>query len=123
MGSTDVTRGYRVLRSVLHALRDCLPLEEVGQLGAQMPMLVRGFYYEGWDAGKKPQRYRNKQDFLARIANDMPDLDPAQRERAAMAVFAVIDEEIGGGEAAQIRGLVPEAVRGLWHPPESGKTS
>jgi uncharacterized protein (DUF2267 family) len=121
MGSTDVTRGYRVLRSVLHALRDRLPPDEAGQLGAQMPMLVRGFYYEGWDAGKKPQRYRNKEEFLARIANDMPDLDPVQRERAAAAVFAVIDEEIGGGEAAQIRRLLPEGIRGLWHQPESGK--
>ena len=47
MGSSDVMRGYRVLRSVLHALRDRLPHDEAGQLGAQMPMLVRGFYYEG----------------------------------------------------------------------------
>jgi uncharacterized protein (DUF2267 family) len=123
MGSTDMNRGYRVLRSVLHALRDRLPPDEAVQLGAQMPMLVRGFYYEGWDANKTPQRYRNKQEFLARIANDMPDLDPAQRERAATAVFAVIDEEIGGGEAAQIRHLLPEAIRGLWHEPEQGKPS
>ena len=121
MGSTDVTRGYRALRAVLHALRDRVPPDEAQQLGAQMPMLVRGFYYEGWDAGKEPQRYRNKEEFLARIATDMPDLDPIQRERAATAVFAVIDEEIGGGEAEQIRDLLPAGIRQLWRQPESGK--
>ena len=121
MGSSDVTRGYRVLRSVLHALRDRLPPDEAGQLGAQMPMFVRGFYYEGWDAGKEPQRYRNREEFLARIANDVPDLDPIQRERAATAVFAVIDEEICGGEAKQIRRLLPEEIRELWHRADAAK--
>jgi uncharacterized protein (DUF2267 family) len=48
MGSTDMERSFHVLRSVLHAIRDRLPANEAVHLGAQMPMLVRGFYYEGW---------------------------------------------------------------------------
>ena len=35
---------YMALRTVLHALRDRLPVEEAVQLGAQLPMLIRGFY-------------------------------------------------------------------------------
>jgi len=30
------------MRATLHALRDRLTVEEVAQLGAQLPMLVRG---------------------------------------------------------------------------------
>ena len=40
---------YVALRATLHALRDRLPIEETAELAAQLPMLVRGFYYEGWD--------------------------------------------------------------------------
>jgi uncharacterized protein (DUF2267 family) len=48
MGLKDRQKAYLALRAVLHALRDRLTLEQVAQLGAQLPMLIRGFYYEGW---------------------------------------------------------------------------
>lgn len=116
MGSTDRDRGYHVLRSVLHAVRDRLPPDEAVQLGAQLPMLVRGFYYEGWHPANKPEHYRDKQEFLSRIARDVPDLDPTQRERAATAVFALLDDEIGD-EAAKVRHVLPAKIRELWQAP------
>jgi uncharacterized protein (DUF2267 family) len=41
----DRRRAYRALAAVLHALRDRLTVDEVAQLGAQLPILVRGLYY------------------------------------------------------------------------------
>ncbi len=41
-----------------------LTIDEVAQLGAQLPMLVRGIYYEGWDPSNKPLRGRHKRDFM-----------------------------------------------------------
>jgi len=114
MGSSDMERSYHVLRSVLHAVRDRLPANDAVHLGAQMPMLVRGFYYEGWHPADKPEHYRHKEDFLAHIARDVPNLDPAQRERAATAVFSVLSQEIGGGETDQVRHALPAEVRELW---------
>jgi uncharacterized protein (DUF2267 family) len=114
MGSTNMERSYHVLRSVLHAVRDRLPPDDAVHLGAQMPMLVRGFYYEGWHPSGKPERYRHKEDFLARIAHDVPDLDPVQRERAATAVFSVLSQELSGGEADQVRHALPSELRELW---------
>ena len=46
-------KAYLALRTVLHALRDRLTVEEAVQLGAQLPMLVRGFYYRRLDAQRK----------------------------------------------------------------------
>lgn len=115
MGSTDMERSYHILRSVLHTVRDRLPMDEAVQLGAQMPMLVRGFYYEGWSPAGKPERYRHKQDFLEHIAHDIPNLDHTQRERAATAVFSVLSHELGGGEAEQVRHALPAEVRELWN--------
>lgn len=51
-------QSYAALRAVLHALRDRLPVEETVQLGTQLPMLIRGMYYEGWDPSKVPNCQR-----------------------------------------------------------------
>ena len=44
----DRHRAYRVLAAVLHALRDRLTVDEAAQLAAQLPILVRGLYYDQW---------------------------------------------------------------------------
>jgi len=51
LGNIPAQRAYSILRAVLHALRDRLTVEEAVKLGAQLPLLVRGFYYEGWRPG------------------------------------------------------------------------
>ena len=53
----DRHRAYNALRAVLHCLRDRLTVDEAAQLGDQLPMLVRGIYYEAWhpaQAGEDP---------------------------------------------------------------------
>ena len=47
-------KAYAVLRSVLHALRDCLPPAEVVKFSAQMPMMVKGVFFDGWKITPKP---------------------------------------------------------------------
>jgi uncharacterized protein (DUF2267 family) len=57
---SDRRKAYLALRVTLHALRDRLTVEEVAQFAAQLPMLVRGFYYEGWDPTWIPRRWRSR---------------------------------------------------------------
>jgi uncharacterized protein (DUF2267 family) len=114
MGSTDMQRSYAVLRAVLHATRDRLIPDEAVQFGAQLPMLVRGFYYEGWHPNNKPRKYRHKAQFLEEIHKKVPTLDNAQLERATTAVFETLESEMPGGELKQIRQSLPEELRELW---------
>ena len=118
MGSIDTQRSYKILRAVLHATRDRLVPDEAVQLGAQLPMLVRGFYYEGWHPHDKPKRYRHKAEFLAEVKKDVPDLDDVQLERAVTAVFETLESEMPGGELDQVRHALPAELRELW--PVSG---
>ena len=72
LGWDDRQRAYRALAVVLHALRDRLSVAEAADLGAQLPMLVRGLYYEGWTPKGKPIKERKREDFLAHIAAAFP---------------------------------------------------
>jgi uncharacterized protein (DUF2267 family) len=47
-GTENRQQAYAALRATLHTLRERLPTEETAHLGAQLPMLIRGIYYEGW---------------------------------------------------------------------------
>src|SRR5918996_5613258 len=71
LGWHDKHRAYLALRVTLHALRDRLIVEEVAQLAAQLPMLVRGFYYEGWDPTGKPLKVRRKEQFLGLVEQEL----------------------------------------------------
>ena len=114
MGSTDLERSYMILRAVLHATRDRLMPDEAVHLGAQLPMLIRGFYYEGWHPHDKPKAYRHKADFFKDIHKEVPKLDEPQLERAATAVFVTLQGELSAGELRQVRQSLPEELRALW---------
>jgi uncharacterized protein (DUF2267 family) len=109
-------RGYLALRAVLHALRDRLSLQEVAQLGAQLPIFIRGIYYEGWSPARTPIKSRGKQLFLRQVRAEFahtrnPDVDP---EEIARAIFRVLNKHVSKGEIDQIRGTLPRELREFW---------
>lgn len=114
----DRHRAYSALRATLHALRDRLRVEEVAQLGAQLPMLIRGVYYEGWDPTHKPLRVRHKEQFLDSIAlqlgGDGRFDDHVALERIARGVFTVLALRISSGEIEDVKHVVPDEIRSLW---------
>ena len=107
-------KAYQALRSTLHALRDRLTVDEVAQLAAQLPMLVRGFYYEGWDPTGKPLKVRDLEGFLATIALEFRGDDEVDPDQVARAVFTVLARRITQGELEDIEGLLPKEVRRFW---------
>ena len=113
LGTENKRLAYRALRSTLHALRDRLTVDEVAQLGAQLPMLLRGLYYEGWDPTGKPIRVRHKDEFLVPIADALAN-DDVDAEDAARAVFQVLANRITFGEMKDIKHILPASVRALW---------
>jgi uncharacterized protein (DUF2267 family) len=110
----DRFRGYKALRAGLHALRDRLTVEEAAHLGAQLPMLIRGFYYEGWTPNGKPNKIRSKDEFLAPIREQFrgdAEIDP---ERIARAVFKVLARRVTEGEIEDVKSLFPKELAALW---------
>jgi uncharacterized protein (DUF2267 family) len=114
-GWDDRQRAYEALRGTLQALRDYLTVDEAAQLAAQLPMLVRGIYYEGWDPSRVPVEGRGREDFLRRVAAAFgpgnPRVDP---EPAARTVLRVVAGRVSAGEVEDVRGMLPREVRVLW---------
>jgi len=114
---------YLALRTVLHALRDRLPPEEAAHLAAQLPMLLKGVYYEGWKPGATPVKIRDRQEFLdgmrEPLRSRMPNPDA---ERITRGVFELLARHVSAGEIAQIVSGLPPELRELW-PAEIGATT
>ena len=114
MHSEDKRRAYVALRAVLHTLRDHLRVEDAVQLSAQLPLLIRGIYYDGWQPKGTPVKEKHLQAFLDHISmyfKNEVDLDP---QAVAAAVFRVLDRHISQGEIQDIRHLLPRHIRELW---------
>jgi len=109
----DESAAYSVLRAVLHQLRDRLTLEEAVDLGAQMPLIVRGLYFEGWSPHKVPRKIRSKQVFLDELSKDiLPYTYPV--EWAVTTVFGLLARHCDPGEIADVKGQLPDDIKELW---------
>jgi len=114
LGTDDQHRAYQALRATLHALRDRVTPEEVAQLGAQLPLLLRGSYYEGWHPAHKPLKERHVEQFLGHVQVDVPGGDA---EEIVRAVFGVLSARISDGEVEDLVNMLPAGVRALWPEP------
>ncbi len=110
----DRQRAYHALRAVLHALRDRLTVDHAAHLSAQLPMLVRGIYFEGWHPAHKPNLERSRDEFLEHIQRNMHGVEPMNPEAAARAVFGVIERHVAGGEVRHIKESLPKPLQALW---------
>ena len=116
---SDRHRAYQALRAVLHCLRDRLTINEAAQLGDQLPMLVRGIYYEAWHPAGKPEKIRTREEFLARIATHLSHA-PIEPEDAARAVFQVLEKHVASGEISEVIQVLPQDIRTLWPQAQAG---
>lgn len=120
LGWEDRHRAYLGLRLTLQALRDSLSVNESAQLAAQLPMLVRGIFFEGWHPAHKPVKERERDAFLKRVHDgfrQMPTDEPIDAEAVVHAVFGLLSRRLSdSGRGA--RHSLPKSLRSLWPEPQ-----
>jgi len=114
LGWDDPQRAYHGLRAVLHALRDRLPLGEVGDLSSQLPMLIRGVYFESWRPNQSPTPDKTAEQFYAHVYDNFPSDTEFVAEDLVRAVFWLLSQHISQGEIADVKAALPEKIRELW---------
>jgi uncharacterized protein (DUF2267 family) len=89
--ATDRHVAWHVLGTVLRIVRDRVPIGLAAHLGAQLPLLIRGAYYDQWQPTQEPKKWRTAEEFLALILAGLNDVEPVAPAEAAEAVFQVLN--------------------------------
>ena len=110
----DRHHAWHVLRAVLHSLRDRLPLGSAVHLGAQLPMLVRGMYYDSWHPSDKPTKEHTREAFVGHVAEALKGTRPTNPDLATRAVLGVLATHVTAEQMAKIKAALPGPIRGLW---------
>jgi uncharacterized protein (DUF2267 family) len=116
MRETGLDQRYalQALRAVLHAIRDEVTVRQSGHLAAEMPMLIRGLYFEGWEPGRPPPTNHSPERFLERVRSQLAaydaNVDPA---KIVHGVFRVLERRMPV-PAAKIRQALPRELRAWW---------
>ena len=111
LGTEDNHEAYGVLRAFLHALRDHLSVDEAAALAAQLPIFIRGVFYERWDPSRTPEHARDLDSFLQRIASEARLAGETQASFAATAANRVLSRHISAGEMGSVLRMLPEHLR------------
>ncbi len=109
----DRHRAYHALRAVLHTLRDRLSVDEAAQLSAQLPLLVRGVFFEGWHPAHKPVKERRQDEFVAHVSESFALDTEADPEQITRSVLKVLGRHVDVGEIDSLRRVLPPAVQEL----------
>lgn len=117
----------RIIRAVLHALRNRLSHEESFQLLAQLPMVLKGVYVDGWHFDKDFTRISHVDDFLDEVRKEdggLAGFDFGNNKKAAKAVSAVfkaMNYFISEGEMNDITDVLPVELKDFIRESLSGK--
>jgi uncharacterized protein (DUF2267 family) len=114
LGTSDRHLAYQVLRATLHMIRNRVGPEPAVHFGAQLPMLIRGLYYEGWHMTDTATRTRILEDFLDDIEYEARRDLGADRKEIVKAVFQVIASRIDPCEVNKLIKVFPENLKALW---------
>ena len=105
---------WHVLGVVLRTIRDRVPLELAVHLGAQLPILVRGAYYEQFCPGSPPDWFRSLDAFLEHVEEGLAGGPPVNAYDAAGAVFRTLSRHIDEGQVAKVQQALPDHIRAFW---------
>ncbi len=100
---------YAALRSVLHALRDRLTVQETAHFAAQLPILVRGIYYHSWDPSEVPVKM-HRDEFLQRVQQEFPFDAAGGIERLVTTVLHALRRYVAAGEWEIIKANMPKDI-------------
>lgn len=107
----------RLLRVTLQQIRDRIYVNETAQLSAQLPILIRGMFFEGWQPHLVPLPDRRAADFIGAIEHHVGDVLDYRGQQDIIAVFRLLNARISPGQVSDIRGNLPEEIRALWPEP------
>jgi uncharacterized protein (DUF2267 family) len=114
---SDRRVAWKVLSVVLRTVRDRVPVEVAAHLGAELPLLIRGAYYDQFAPAKRSPKY-DLDGFVERVAAQLSDMRPIDPVLAMQAVFVTLGRHIEHGQVAKLQDVLPHDLRDFWQAAE-----
>jgi uncharacterized protein (DUF2267 family) len=109
----DKADAYKALRAVLLTLRDRLPMQEAVHLGAQLPIMLRGLYYEGWKPSQTPVKM-SREEFLQAVEEKIVTRGVVDPVRMTPDVLYVLGSYVSPGEFDNVKQILPKELQAFW---------
>lgn len=113
LGVDDEQAAYRMFRGFLQTLRDRLTIDEAADLAAQLPVFLRGTFYEGWRPSQTPHTYHDQDTFLELVRQRAQPPDEVAVSTLARAAGGVLSDHITAGEYEHVMAQLPTPVATL----------
>jgi len=114
LGWEDENDVYIAFKSVIQTLRDRLPVDEAIEFGDELPMVMKGIYYDGYSPRRKPEKIKNQTQFFEKVQEKSPRR-PIKTEEATKGVFSTLQKKLsGGGELNKVKHNLPKDLQKLW---------
>lgn len=109
----DKARALDILRVVLHELRDNLMLNDLAHFSAQLPTVIKGILFEGWNPNHS---LRKEGEFAESIKAHLPQVyvEGTDINQAIKSVFLTIDKNIDKNEFEKLRKILLKGIRLLF---------
>ena len=110
----DEERVYSATKAMLHTLRDRMIVDETFELAAQMPLLIKGIFFDGYDPSGKPLEIRSREKFFDTIQERFDKASGLDGETITRAVLKVLYKRVGAGEMDDVMNAMPDDIKGLF---------
>ena len=100
---------YAALRAILHELRDRLTVEESADLSSQLPLLIKGIYYDGWTPSKVPKKI-DEEEFIKDIRQNFPYSMDRDITELISVVIKALKKYVSEGELEDVLSILPKKL-------------
>lgn len=106
-------KAFIALRAVLHQLRDLLALEAAAALSSQLPLLIRGIFFENWKPDSNSSKIFEKDEFLSLVSKALYPYRDMDVEKTIKGVFNVLSRKLPPGVFDNIIKAIPKEIQAL----------
>lgn len=111
LGGIDQEEAWSCLKVVLQTLRDRITVDEAAKFAAQLPIIARGLYFEGWHPAETPHKWRDRSQYIEAVQKRLED---GEAEKTMQAVLRVLDRHLDSNELDRVKEMHPKEVWDLW---------
>ena len=111
----------RILRSVLHVLRNHISIDESFQVLSQLPMALKGVYVDQWNPSEEYHRIHKLEEFFDEVRKEDKGLagydfgNNQKAKEAVSAVFKALTYYLSEGEVEDFIAMLPVELKKFIH--------